>query len=300
MRVSDAAAAFTAHLTQVRRLSPATVRAYRSDLADLAAATADADLAAVDLEALRDWLWHATQRGDARSTLARRTAAVRSFFAWAAESGLVPVDPALRLVTPKRGRTLPAVASADAMRVLLDEARDAALDGDPVRLRDSAILELLYGSGMRVSELCGLAVDDLDLDRGTARVIGKGDKERVVPFGAPARDAVASYLRRARPALVARADRPGPALFRGARGGVLGPRAVYELVARVLAPVIGAETVGPHALRHSAATHLLDGGADLRAVQEILGHASLGTTQIYTHVSAERLAASYRLAHPRA
>jgi len=300
MRVSEAATAFTTHLAQVRRLSPATVRAYRSDLADLAASSADAELSAVDLETLRDWLWRATQRGDARSTLARRTAAVRSFFSWATETGLVDVDPALRLVTPKRGRTLPAVASADAMRVLLDEACDVALDGDPIRLRDSAILELLYGSGMRVSELCGLAVDDLDLDRGTARVLGKGDKERVVPFGAPARDAVASYLRRARPVLVARAEQPGPALFRGARGGALGPRTVYELVARVLAPVIGAETVGPHALRHSAATHLLDGGADLRAVQEILGHASLGTTQIYTHVSAERLTASYRLAHPRA
>ncbi|MBS1905368.1 MAG: tyrosine recombinase XerC [Actinobacteria bacterium] len=300
MRVSEAAAAFTVHLSQVRRLSPATVRAYRSDLADLAASTQDAALVEVDLEALREWLWRATQRGDARSTLARRTAAVRSFFAWATESALVPADPALRLVAPKRGRTLPAVASADAMRVLLDEARDAALDGDPLRLRDSAILELLYGSGMRVSELCGLAVDDIDLDRGTARVLGKGGKERVVPFGAPARDAVASYLRRARPVLVARTDRPGPGLFRGSRGGALGPRAVYELVARVLAPVIGAETVGPHALRHSAATHLLDGGADLRAVQEILGHASLGTTQIYTHVSAERLTATYRLAHPRA
>ncbi len=300
MRVSEAAAAFTVHLSRVRRLSPATVRAYRSDLADLARSSADPEVTEVDLEVLRDWLWRATQRGDARSTLARRTAAVRSFFAWATETALVPSDPSLRLIAPKRGRTLPAVASADAMRVLLDEARDAALDGDPVRLRDSAVLELLYGSGMRVSELCGLAVDDVDLERGTARVLGKGGKERVVPFGAPARDAIAAYLRRARPVLVARAERPGPALFRGSRGGQLGTRAVYELVARVLAPVIGAETVGPHALRHSAATHLLDGGADLRAVQEILGHASLGTTQIYTHVSAERLTATYRLAHPRA
>ena len=299
MRVSEAAAAFTTHLSQVRRLSPATVRAYRSDLADLAAASGDPELAEIDLEALRDWLWRATQRGDARSTLARRTAAVRSFFAWATETALVPTDPSLRLVAPKRGRTLPAVASADAMRVLLDEARDAALDGDPVQLRDSAILELLYGSGMRVSELCGLAVDDVDLERGTARVLGKGGKERVVPFGAPARHAIAAYLRRARPVLVP-APNARAGLFRGSRGGALGTRAVYELVARVLAPVIGAETVGPHALRHSAATHLLDGGADLRAVQEILGHASLGTTQIYTHVSAERLTATYRLAHPRA
>jgi len=300
MQISAAAADFATYLERVRRLSPATVRAYRSDLADLAAATGDPELAAVDLEALRDWLWRATRRGDARSTLARRTAAARSFLSWAKEEGRIAVDPSLRLVAPKRGRTLPAVASADAMRTLLDEMREVAADGDPIALRDSAVLELLYGSGIRVSELCGLAVDDVDLDRATARVLGKGAKERVVPFGRPAAEAIGAYLTRARPVLVARTSRATQALFRGVRGGAIGPRAVYELVARTLGPAIGSETVGPHTLRHSAATHLLDGGADLRAVQEILGHASLGTTQIYTHVSAERLAAAYRLAHPRA
>lgn len=302
MRLSIAADDFAAHLLQVRRLSPATVRAYRTDLADLASSAEDPELADIELEHLRDWLWRATQRGDARSTLARRTSTVRSFFAWAKEHGLIDADPALRLVSPKRGRTLPAVASAPALAGLLDDLRAAAAQGDPILLRDSAVLELLYGSGMRVSELCGLDVDDIDLDRATARVLGKGAKERVVPFGIPARDVVSAYLRRARPALIARADAPRDPgrIFRGARGGPLGPRTVYELVARTLGPLIGSETVGPHALRHSAATHLLDGGADLRAVQEILGHASLGTTQIYTHVSAERLAKTYRLAHPRA
>ena len=300
MELAEAAEAFAEHLEKVRRLSPATVKAYRSDLRDLGASAGQVDLDAVDLEALRDWLWRATQRGDARSTLARRAAAARSFFSWAHEEGLVEHDPSLRLIAPKKGRTLPTVASHDAMSGLLDAHRAAADSGDPIALRDHAILELLYGAGIRVSELCGLDVDDLDLDRGTARVLGKGSKERVVPFGAPARDAVAAYLRRARPALVARASVGTPAAMLGARGGRIGPRTVYSLVARVLGPIVGAETVGPHALRHTAATHLLDGGADLRAVQEILGHASLGTTQIYTHVSAERLSATYRLAHPRA
>lgn len=300
MELSAAASAFIDHLDRVRRLSPATVRAYRSDLRDLSATVGQVPVAQVTLEDLRDWLWAATQRGDARSTLARRTAAVRSFFAWVQEQELIAHDPSLRLVAPKRGRTLPTVASKDSMTSLLDAQRAAASSGDPVALRDHATLELLYGSGIRVSELCGLDVDDVDLDRATARVLGKGGKERVVPFGAPARDAVGAYLTRGRPALAARASAAPPALFLGARGGRVGPRTVYTLVAEVLAPLVGAETVGPHALRHTAATHLLDGGADLRAVQEILGHASLGTTQIYTHVSSERLAATYRLAHPRA
>jgi integrase/recombinase XerC len=300
MDLGEAAQAFVVHLEQVRRLSTATARAYRSDLRDLHAAAGDVELAAVDLETLRDWLWKATQRGDARSTLARRAAAARSFFSWAHENELIDHDPSLRLIAPKRGRSLPTVASRDAMAELLDAHRDAAASGDPIALRDHAILELLYGSGIRVSELCGLDVDDLDLDRGTARVLGKGAKERVVPFGAPARDAVSAYLTRGRTALIARAASATPGLFLGSRGARIGPRAVYELVARVLSPLVGEETVGPHALRHTAATHLLDGGADLRAVQEILGHASLGTTQIYTHVSAERLTATYRLAHPRA
>lgn len=300
MQFAAAARAFTDHLEQVRRLAPATVRAYRSDLRDLAETVGELDLTEVSLETLRDWLWRATQRGDARSTLARRAAAARSFFSWAQEQELIAHDPSLRLVAPKRGRTLPTIASQDAMTSLLEAQRQSASTGDPNALRDHAILELLYGAGIRVSELCGLDIDDLDLDRGTARVLGKGSKERVVPFGAPARDAVGAYLTRGRSVHVARAPRWSPALFLGTRGARIGPRAVYSLVADVLAPFVGADTVGPHALRHTAATHLLDGGADLRAVQEILGHASLGTTQIYTHVSAERLTATYRLAHPRA
>lgn len=300
MRYANAVTAFTSYLEQVRRLSPATVRAYRADLADLGALVDDADLRDVDLETLRDWLWRATQRGDARSTMARRAAAARSFFSWAHESDLIQVDPSLRLVTPKRAKTLPVVASKDGMRDLLEQHRSAAAGGDATALRDHAILEVLYGSGVRVAELCGMDVDDIDLHRRTVRVLGKGSKERVVPFGAPAADAIGAYATRGRPALLARTERTTPALFLGARGARIGSRAVYALVARVLSPIVGTEHAGPHALRHSAATHLLDGGADLRAVQEILGHASLGTTQIYTHVSAERLLDGYRLAHPRA
>ncbi|KAF2412137.1 recombinase XerC [Microbacterium sp. B35-04] len=301
MEIIEGAEAYLRHLSEVRRLSPATVRAYRADLAGLALACGDIDLAVVDLDNLREWLWQAVQRGDSRATIARRTAAVRGFFAWATETGVVPTDPSLRLVAPKRGRTLPKVATADALDSVLERLEAAAAEGDPLALRDHAMLEMLYGAALRVSELCGLDVDDLDRDRRTARVLGKGSKERVVPFGVPALRAIDAYLVRGRPALLARrtGDPVAPALFLGARGGRIGPRAVYDLVSRELGPELGAH-VGPHALRHSAATHLLDGGADLRAVQEILGHASLGTTQIYTHVSSERLAASYRLAHPRA
>lgn len=302
MRLEDAADAYARVLADVRRLSPATVRAYRGDLADLAATVGNADLAEIDLETLREWLWRATQRADARATLARRTSTARGFFAWALDEGIISDDPALRLVAPKRGRPLPKVATADALSAMLDRAGTAAAEGDPIALRDHAVLEFLYGSGVRVSELCGLDLGDIDRDRRTARVVGKGSKERVVPFGGAAGRALDAYLVRGRPALFGRqapTERSARAVFLGVRGGRLGTRAAYDVVARALGPEVGG-AAGPHALRHSAATHLLDGGADLRAVQEILGHASLGTTQIYTHVSSERLTATYRLAHPRA
>ncbi|KAA9134999.1 tyrosine-type recombinase/integrase [Microbacterium caowuchunii] len=301
MELLSAIEDWTRHLADVRRLSPATVRAYRADLMDLAAAVGGVtDLGRVDLEELREWLWAATNRGDSRATLARRTAAARGFFGWAREAGHVETDPSLRLVAPKRGRTLPAVATASALAEVLAALADDAAEGDPVALRDHAVLELLYGAALRVSELCSVRIGDIDRDRLTVRVTGKGDKDRVVPFGVPAGRAVDAYLVRARPALAGRSAGPVDALFLGVRGGALGPRSVYDLVARTVGPALGSGAVGPHTLRHSAATHLLDGGADLRAVQEFLGHASLGTTQIYTHVSGERLVSTYRLAHPRA
>jgi integrase/recombinase XerC len=203
MELSAATEAYAAHLADVRRLSPATVRAYRGDLRDLVRATEDPDLDVVDLDALRDWLWHATQRGDARATIARRTACARGFFSWALEEGLIPLDPSLRLVAPKRGRTLPKVATASALHDVLDTAQAAGAEGDIVALRDAAILELLYASALRVAELCGADVDDIDRGRRTVRVVGKGSKERIVPYGDPAARALELYLRRGRPALVA-------------------------------------------------------------------------------------------------
>jgi integrase/recombinase XerC len=303
MELRAAIGDWTGYLADVRRLSPATVRAYRADLEDLARAVGpDTDLSRVDLEELREWLWQATNRGDSRATIARRTAAARGFFGWARESGAIDLDPSLRLVAPKRGRTLPAVATAATLADVLAGMGEAAASGDPVALRDHAVLELLYGAALRVSELCAVRPADIDRGRSAVRVTGKGGKERVVPFGGPAGRALDAYTVRARPALAARAaeGRVSDRLFLGVRGGALGPRSVYDLVARTVGPALGAVAVGPHSLRHSAATHLLDGGADLRAVQEILGHASLGTTQIYTHVSGERLVSTYRLAHPRA
>ncbi len=297
--MTEAAEAYATQLSSVRRLSPATVRAYAADLRDLTAVAGDVEVTEVDLELLRDWLWRATERGDARTTIARRTASVRGFFAWALEAGLVETDPTVRLVAPKRGRALPHVATAGTLDDVLAAASARAADGDVIALRDAAVLELLYAAALRVAELCGADLDDLDRGRHTIRVVGKGSKERIVPYGAAAAHALDSYLTRARPALAARGA-GSPALFLGARGGRLGTRAAYDIVSRALAPAVGADTIGPHALRHSAATHLLDGGADLRTVQELLGHASLGTTQIYTHVSTEKLTAAYRLAHPRA
>lgn len=318
MRLSEAVEGYLAHLAEVRRLSPATVRAYRSDLTDLIAVVGDGAIEAVSVDDLREWQWRATKAGQSKATSARRTSSVRGLFSWAAEEELIALDPSQRLVTPKRGRTLPTVATAETLDGVLEAARVRAAAGDPLALRDHAVLEVLYGSGARVSEICGLDLDDVDHERRTLRVRGKGDKERVVPFGLPAGEALQAYLVRGRPVLLARASAAGAdatepaasrgrvvgraprAVFLGAKGGRLGPRAVHALVSATVAPSVGAEVLGPHALRHSAATHLLDGGADLRSVQEILGHASLGTTQIYTHVSAERLREAYRLAHPRA
>lgn len=211
---------------------------------------------------------------------------------------LAAPDPAARLRAPKADKHLPRVITREQMDGLLTALSARAEDGEPAAVRDVAVIELLYAAGIRVSELTGLDVDDVDLERLTLRVVGKGSKERVVPFGVPALRAIRRYLSAARPALAV--ERSGPALLLGARGGRLGTRAVYQLVASLLADLPGGGPAGPHTLRHTAATHLLDGGADLRAVQEILGHASLGTTQIYTHVSTERLKETYRIAHPRA
>jgi integrase/recombinase XerC len=296
---------FVRYLTVERGFSRHTIRSYGSDLAALYAFAQARGISAADaitLDVLRDWLWAGSQAGLAKATLARRSATARSFSAWLARNGSTSTDAAARLRAPRPDRTLPRVITRVLMDEILGGLIERARERDPIALRNLAVIELLYASALRVSELTGLDRADVDLDRLTVRVLGKGSKERVVPFGVPAQSALVDYLRVARPALVptaADAD-ADHALFLGSRGRRLGTRSVYELVASLLAEVPGGGPAGPHALRHTAATHLLDGGADLRAVQELLGHASLGTTQIYTHVSAERLKESYRSAHPRA
>lgn len=312
--LSDDIDGFLRYLNAERGYSVHTVRAYRTDLNQLAGFAADRGATAsaeLTLELLREWLWVATQAGLARATLARRSASARSFTAWLALGHADGTDPAARLRAPKPGRTLPRVITHTQMTDLLDLLAARSTGGEALALRDRAIVELLYASALRVSELVGLNLADVDLDRLTVRVTGKGAKERVVPFGVPAQRAIVDYLRRARRTLAGHAELSNPAgpspaavsaaaLFLGRQGQRLGVRGVYRLVATLLAAIPGTGPAGPHALRHTAATHLLDGGADLRAVQELLGHVSLGTTQIYTHVSAERLKISYGLAHPRA
>lgn len=299
---SELLAAFEGFLRYQRGLSGNTVRAYLGDLGHLvqhvgAGGEPDAVLAAVTLGDLRGWLAGMASEGLSRTTLARRGAAARAFYAWAADTGAVVPNPAIRLASARPAVTLPTVLPADDVTTLLDVARTRADDGDPLALRDWAAMELLYATGMRVGELVGIDLGDIDHAERLVRVTGKGDKERVVPFGRPAAEAVDAWLERGRPLLVSPAT--DAALLLGRRGSRADQRQIREAVHRVCR-LAGVPEVAPHALRHSAATHLLAGGSDLRSVQEVLGHASLSTTQRYTHVSAERLRAAYRLAHPRA
>lgn len=290
------------HLRGERNLAEHTVRAYRTDLLNLFVhldRLGIASVAEVDLKALRSWLAKQHTLGHARTTLQRRAAAARVFFSWAHESGLMITDPAANLRSPKTVRVLPPTLDRTTASRMLDEAIATAREGGgPVAARDVAVLELLYSSGIRVSELCGLDLNDLDRERQVIRVFGKGSKERTVPVGAPALRAVEAWLAKARTQL--RTDQSGQAMFLGERGRRIDPRVVRRIVHRSLRMTEGAPDLGPHGLRHAMATHLLEGGADLRSVQEILGHASLATTQIYTHVTNERLRSAFEQAHPRA
>ena len=295
--MADVLSRFTEHLRLERNRSAHTVRAYAGDVASLlghAARCGAVDPADLDLAVLRGWLAEQRAGGAARATLARRGAAARAFTAWAARTGVLAADPGPLLGTPRPVRVLPDVLRQDEAARLLD-----AVDGTtPEDLRDRLVLELLYATGIRVGELCGLDVDDVDDERRVLRVMGKGAKERAVPFGAPAERALRAWLTAGRPRWAT--ARSGPALLLGRRGGRLDPRTARTVVHQRLADVPGAPDLGPHGLRHSAGTHLLEGGADLRAVQEMLGHATLASTQIYTHVSVERLRTTYERAHPRA
>jgi integrase/recombinase XerC len=329
--------AFGRHLAAERGVSEHTVRAYLGDvraLLDYATRAGVSSPAGLDIALLRGWLADQHSTGRARATLARRAASARTFTAFGHARGWIARDPGPLLGTPKLRRKLPEVAGQEQISAVLStagagRATGARVAGGPLRLndasgphggpgprdhaalrdraaerelavvlRDSAIMELLYATGIRVSELCGLDVGDLDQGRRTVRVLGKGNRERTVPVGIPAVTAVDAWTRSGRPVLVTAAS--GHALFLGARGKRLDPRTARRVVHARLAAVPGTPDSGPHGLRHAAATHLLEGGADLRSVQEILGHASLTSTQIYTHVSVERLKSAYRQAHPRA
>lgn len=305
MQLSDATREFLSSTRYEYGYSEHTLRAYSRDLDSLTAFAESRDaqgLDAVDLDLLREWLWAEQQRGLAPSTIARRVATAKSFGKWLEHRQLVPGNPASRLRAPKAPRTLPRVLGNEQITRILGRAAKRAEHGTSQQVRDHAILELLYATALRVSELCTLRLDGLDLLERTVRVRGKGDRERVVPFGAPAASAIDDYLQRGRPAILAEADGASdvPEVFVGSDGLPMTTQAVYRLVARELEQEPGGGPRGPHTFRHTAATHLLDGGADLRVVQELLGHSSLSSTQVYTHVSTERLAESYRQAHPRA
>ena len=298
--LAEAVDDYERHLRLEKNRSPHTVRAYVGDvvgfldhLAKLGGRTPND----VELTHLRGWLAILRNSGAARATLARRAASLRTFTAWALRSGLSDSDPGQLLASPRAQRTLPPVLRAD------EAAAVMSFDTQPVtpaalELRDHLVVELLYATGIRVSELVGLDVDDVDRRRRVIRVMGKGAKERTVPYGLAAERALDEWLRDGRPDL-STAD-SGPALLLGARGRRLDQRAARKVVHARVRAVPGAPDIGPHGLRHTAATHLLDGGADLRSVQELLGHASLATTQLYTHVSVERLRRAYAQAHPRA
>lgn len=294
--------AFTRHLEIERNLSEHTIRAYLGDLESLIIhleLIGVKNISQLELAHLRSWLANQQVKGGARTTLSRRAVSVRLFTKWAVKNGYLEKDIAATLATPKGYRTLPEVLEiADAKTAMDSMATRAAEEETPVSLRDVAMVEILYASGARVAELCGLDISDIDYERQTIRVLGKGNKERTIPLGNPAMEALKLWLKNGRGSL--KNEQSESAVFLGARGKRIDQRAVRTVVYDALSAVEGIERMGPHALRHSAATHLLEGGADLRTVQEILGHASLATTQIYTHVSTERLQRAFKQAHPRA
>ncbi len=292
--------AYLKHLHLDQNCSPETIRAYASDLGEFAAFAAkelggEADPRRADRLLIRGFLGRLHERGVKRSTVARKLAALRSFFRYLKRLGKVAGNPAEAVSTPRQERRLPKQLSVGEMSHLLEMPDDSA----PLGARDRAILELLYASGLRVSELTALEFDDLDLGEGMVRVRGKGRKERLVPVGSQAVKAIRKYLRR-RSELEPRPGSGKDALFLNFRGTRLNVRSVRRILNHALESAAITRKISPHVLRHSFATHLLDAGADLRSIQELLGHASLSTTQKYTHVSTDRLLKAYGKAHPRA
>lgn len=310
MRIVEAIDGFLKTIQYEYGYSPNTVKAYRNDLNTLVdfieseaphQSSAETDITAIDLELLRAWLWQKQQQNYSAASIARNVATVKAFGGWLEERHIVVGSPATRLQTPKKSRPLPRVLSEQQMSRILDRFQNATLSNIPNAIRDYALLELLYATALRVSEVCNLTTDSLDLTNNTVRVTGKGNKQRIVPFGVRAVAALRNYLTNARPKLLLRSEQANTQnMFLSNSGAALSPSAVYRLVSRALAQEPGSGPSGPHTFRHTAATHLLNGGADLRVVQELLGHSSLSSTQIYTHVSSERLSQTYKQAHPRA
>mgnify|MGYP000249291397 FL=1 len=295
-------AEYATHLEQERNLSSHSIRAYLGDLESflnhLEVQKID-DFSQTSIAHIRSWLANQQVKGGARTTLSRRAVSIRLLTKWATKKGYLASDIAANLATPKAHKTLPGVLTIeDAAMAMKSVETRAGEEETPLSIRDVAIMEVLYASGARVSELCGLDLESIDYQRNTIRVFGKGSKERTIPLGIPAIKALKTYIADARPLLAH--DKSGHAVFLGARGKRIDPRTVRTVVYETLSAIESSEKLGPHSLRHSAATHLLEGGADLRTVQEILGHASLATTQIYTHVSTERLQKAFTQAHPRA
>ncbi|CAB4711108.1 unannotated protein [freshwater metagenome] len=294
--------AFSRYLEIERNLSAHTVRAYMGDLVSLTGHLENigiSDFAKLELSHLRSWLANQQVKGASRTTISRRAVSARIFIKWAVKNKYLEKDVGATLATPKGHRTLPEVLGIEDAKTAMDSmAMRAAEEDTPMSLRDVAMVEVLYASGARVAELCGLDLGDIDYNRQTIQVLGKGNKERTIPLGNPAMRALIKWLDDGRQLLVN--EKSEKAVFLGARGKRIDQRAVRTVVYEALTAIEGIERMGPHALRHSAATHLLEGGADLRTVQEILGHASLATTQIYTHVSTERLQKVFKQAHPRA
>jgi integrase/recombinase XerC len=293
-------AQYEEHLAMVRNLSDNSIRGYVGDLESFLAHMEKLkvlEFKDLTIEHIRSWLANLQTNGVARSTLTRRIVSIRAFTNWAASNGWLTSDLGANLSIPKAHRTLPEILDVDeAAQILKALEVKAGEEVTALNLRDLAMLEVLYASGIRVSELCGLNLGDIDASRNTLSVIGKGDRQRVVPLGIPAMKALQNYLSNGRSEFLN--NKSADAVFLGSRGKRIDQRTVREVVYEAM-KAVGA-TMGPHGLRHSAATHLLEGGADLRTVQEILGHASLATTQIYTHVSPERLQSAYKQAHPRA
>lgn len=279
-----------------RGLSANTIKSYKSDIADLLEFL-DKKQLEISTDSIRDWLFAISQAGGSKATLARKTSSIKAFTAWLFEREILSEDPGLRLRSPKLDRPLPKVATEVSLESIFERLRERSVGQHPSALMERVAFELLYATGMRVSELAGVNLQDIDHSRALILVTGKGNKQRMLPYGSPAADALDQWIRFGRPKL--QTEKSPDSLLLSSRGLRVGVRQLYSLVARELGQTPTGKA-GPHTLRHSAATHLLDHGADLRAVQEILGHASLGTTQIYTHVSVERLRKSFEQAHPRA